>query len=44
MRNVPTGKETGKDFVRLSAADRQAVFEILRETKPDLAEFWKTQG
>lgn len=27
-------------FDRLSARDRQALFEILRETKPDLPTYW----
>jgi hypothetical protein len=32
---------TGRDDPRLSAEDRQAIIEILRETKPDLPDYWK---
>lgn len=38
LREVLTGKETSGDFAHLSATDRQAILEILTETKPDL---WK---
>jgi hypothetical protein len=38
---VLTGKDTSKDFSHLSNDDRQALSEILRETKPDLPEYWK---
>src|SRR5262249_53739144 len=38
---VLTGKDTGADFAHLSAADRQAILEILRATKPDLPDYWK---
>jgi hypothetical protein len=39
--DVVSGKETGKGFDRLTAAQRQTIGEILRETKPDFATFWK---
>ncbi len=39
--DVLTGKETGDDFAHLSAADRRAILEILRETKPDLPTYWR---
>ncbi|HKB04170.1 MAG TPA: hypothetical protein VKD90_18245 [Gemmataceae bacterium] len=39
--DVLTGKETGKDYAHLSAADRQAIKEILIDTKPGLPEFWR---
>jgi len=35
MLRVLSGSEKGKKYARLSAADRRAVLEILRETKPD---------
>ena len=39
--DVLTGKVTGKDFAHLSAADRQAIKEILIATKPGLPDYWK---
>jgi hypothetical protein len=38
---VLTGKDRSREFAHLSAADRQAVLEILRETKKDLPAYWK---
>jgi hypothetical protein len=38
--DVLTGKDNGDDFAHLSAADRKAILEILRETKPDLPKYW----
>jgi hypothetical protein len=38
---VLTGKDQTKDFAHLSPADRQAILEILRETKPGLPDYWK---
>ena len=35
LRDVLTGKETSARYQRLSAADRQAILEILRDTTPD---------
>jgi hypothetical protein len=35
------GQDRGPDFAHLSAEDRRAILEILRETKPDLPEYWK---
>lgn len=34
-------KGSKKDDRHLAAADRQAILEILRETKPDLPDYWK---
>ena len=34
-------RDTG-EFPHLSAADRRAILEIVRETKPDLPEYWLT--
>jgi hypothetical protein len=41
LHEVLTGKDTSEAFAHLSAADRKAVLEILRETLPDLPEYWK---
>jgi hypothetical protein len=38
---VLTGKDRSKEFSHLSAADRQAVLELLRETKANLPEYWE---
>jgi hypothetical protein len=38
---VLSGKDTSKEFAHLSADDRAAVLDILRDTKPDLPEHWK---
>ncbi len=39
---VLSGHDTKADFAHLTAADRQAVLEILRATKPDLPAYWKS--
>ncbi len=39
--DVLTGKDNGKEFAHLSADDRRAILEILRETKPNLPDYWK---
>jgi hypothetical protein len=38
---VLTGKDRSKEFDHLSQADRMAVLEILRDTKPELPAYWK---
>jgi hypothetical protein len=38
---VLSGKDQSKPFAHLTAADRQAVLEILRETKKGLPAYWK---
>jgi len=38
---VLTGADTSDDFAHLTKADRQAVLEILHETKPGLPDYWK---
>lgn len=38
---VLTGVNQDKKFARLSADDRQAILEILRETKKDLPGYWR---
>jgi hypothetical protein len=41
MWSVLTGKVRGDRYTRLTAADRQAVIEILRDTKPGLPDYFK---
>ena len=38
--DVLTGKDQSKKFARLSAEDRRAVLEIVRQTKPGLPAYW----
>lgn len=40
--DVLTGKNTDKKFSRLSAEDRRAILEIVRDTKPNLPNYWKS--
>jgi hypothetical protein len=42
LYEVLTGKDQSKKFDRLSAEDRGAVLEILRQTKPGLPAYWTT--
>lgn len=44
MWQVLSGQESDERYNRLSAADRQAVIEILRETKPDLPAYFKADA
>ncbi len=37
LLQVLTGKDTSSKYAKLTASDRQAILEILRETKKDLA-------
>jgi hypothetical protein len=39
--DVLSGKNQGPEFARLSADDRQAVLEIVRDTVPDLPAYWR---
>lgn len=39
--DVLTGDDVSEPFAHLSAADRQAILEILRETKDDLPQSWR---
>jgi hypothetical protein len=41
LYDVLTNKDTDERYNRISPADRQAVFEIVRETKPNLPDYWK---
>jgi hypothetical protein len=42
MWQILSGKETGKRYAVLSRADRQAVVEILKDTKKDLPPYFQT--
>lgn len=47
LHDVLTGKDKGAKFEKLASADRQAVLEILQDTKPNLPAWWRqtaTQG
>lgn len=44
MWEVLSGQDTSKDFAHLSAADRLAIIEILKETKPGLPAYWKADA
>ena len=39
--SILSGEDKGKDFAHLSAEDRIAILEILRETKTDLPDAWR---
>ncbi len=41
LYDVLIGQDQSSDFARLSAADRQAIREILLDTKPGLPDYWK---
>jgi hypothetical protein len=41
MWRILSAEETGKKYARLSAADRQAIVEILRDTKRDLPPYFR---
>jgi hypothetical protein len=41
---VLSGQDTTAEFAHLTAADRQAIVEILRETKPNLPASWRAAG
>ncbi|PHS18483.1 MAG: hypothetical protein COA78_02095 [Blastopirellula sp.] len=40
---ILTGKNTDEDYAHLSPKDRQAILEILRETKDDLPKYWASK-
>ncbi|HUE13178.1 MAG TPA: hypothetical protein VMR25_03335 [Planctomycetaceae bacterium] len=40
--DVLSSEDTSKDFAHLTAADRQTIIEILRDTKPGLPGSWKS--
>jgi len=40
--DILTADEPPKEFRHLSAEDRQAIIEILRDTKPNLPDYWRS--
>jgi hypothetical protein len=40
--NALTGKDSNEKWARLSAQDRRAILEIVRDTKPDLPDYWRS--
>lgn len=41
LHDILTGREPDPQFAGIAPADRQAVLEILRETKPNLPDYWR---
>jgi hypothetical protein len=44
LYEVLSGKDGSKTFERLSAADRQAILEIVLDTKAGLPSYWKAEA
>ena len=42
--DILRSRDTNPAFEKLTSADRQAILEILRDTKPDLPDYWKDAG
>lgn len=42
LYEILSGKDQGQDYAYLSAADRRAILEIVRDTKSNLPSYWKT--
>jgi hypothetical protein len=40
---ILTGEDSNKDFAHLSGTDRQAIIEILGDTKPEFAEYFRNR-
>lgn len=43
MWQILSGQETGAKYAHLSAADRKAILQILRKTKPGLPSYYRAQ-
>jgi hypothetical protein len=41
---ILTDREPDPQFAKIAAADRKAILEILRETKPNLPDYWRAHG
>ena len=41
LHDILTGQDADPQFAKLAASDRQAILEILRETKPNLPDYWR---
>jgi hypothetical protein len=44
MWEILSGQDKSERYAVLTRADRQAIVDILRDTKPDLPEYFRTQG
>ena len=44
MWEVLSGQDQSKKFAHLTAGDRQAILEILRDTLPNLPDFWQPKA
>ncbi len=43
LYDILTGQDSSPEWAALSLDDRDAVLQILRETKPNLPEYWRTE-
>ncbi|EDY16607.1 hypothetical protein CfE428DRAFT_5887 [Chthoniobacter flavus Ellin428] len=43
LYDILTGSDTNPQFAKIAASDRQAILEILRETKPNLPDYWRAK-
>ena len=43
LHGILTGMDQDPQFAKIAAADRQAILEIFRETKPNLPEVWRAE-
>lgn len=41
LYEILSGQDRSSEFASLASADRQAILEILRDTKPELPDYWK---
>ncbi len=41
LYDILSGKDADPQFAKIAATDRQAILEILRETKPNLPAYWR---
>ena len=44
LQQILTGADQSERFKSLNQKDRQAIFEILQSTLPDLPESWRSAG
>jgi hypothetical protein len=44
LHDILTGKDTGAEFQKIPKATRQAILEILSETRKGLPDYWKRPG
>ena len=41
LHEILSGNDSDPAYAHLSTADRRAIFEILRDTKPNLPAYWR---